>query len=111
VLLKPLPYRDPERLVRVYQENGFERPRFFPGRPQIPSIAVSRTVLWRTSLAWIVMFARTSSMVEVWWRASRAPSGQERIIRIVSLVRRGAECRGARRRRRKSPTVAQPAWR
>jgi putative ABC transport system permease protein len=30
VLLKPLPYRDPERLVRVYENNPVERFQTFP---------------------------------------------------------------------------------
>ena len=33
VLLKPLPYRDPDRLVRVYQENSIERFHDFPLSP------------------------------------------------------------------------------
>ena len=33
VLLKPLPYRDPDRLVRVYENNPVERLRNFPLSP------------------------------------------------------------------------------
>src|ERR1700686_4403761 len=33
VLLKPLPYRDPERLVRVYEDNPTERFQAFPLSP------------------------------------------------------------------------------
>src|SRR5690348_747844 len=33
VLLKPLPYRDPERLVRVYENNAAERFQMFPLSP------------------------------------------------------------------------------
>src|SRR5258707_11629827 len=33
VLLKPLPYRDPERLARVYENNPVERFQMFPLSP------------------------------------------------------------------------------
>src|SRR5579872_5776525 len=33
VLLKPLPYRDPDRLVRVYENNPAERFKMFPLSP------------------------------------------------------------------------------
>src|SRR5258708_32587020 len=53
VLLKPLPYRDPERLIRVYENNPAERFQTFPLSPAdfleyrrhnrvLPSIATCR---------------------------------------------------------------------
>jgi hypothetical protein len=62
VLLKPLPYRDSERLVRVYENNPVERFQTFPLSPPISWITASRIASSRTSPP---MSARISSMAAI----------------------------------------------
>ena len=61
VLLKPLPYREPERLVRVYENNPVERFQKFPLSRPIFSTTAGRIASSRVSPH---TSARTSSMAE-----------------------------------------------
>jgi hypothetical protein len=49
VLLKPLPYRDPSHIVRVYQYYPVERFDKFPFSPVISSITDASTAFFRTT--------------------------------------------------------------
>ena len=99
VLLKPLPYRDPGRLVRVYENNSRRASRMpFPCRLPISSITARQNRVFES----IATYVRQDQ--QYGGERPRAPHRHARLARVFPSARRRAAYWAAPSRRRKNPT-------